>query len=276
MHPSPPLSKSVPRSKGRRALTRSNLSAICVAYLVLVTSAEVVTVFKPKLGIAVHICTLFILLIYAAQEYEYSRVLAYFLISLTLAPLIRMLSLSTPILQFSRIFWFIIISIPIFIAVFTCMWLQELHPARIGLRASASYYHLTLETGVILLGIPFGILEYQILRPSPLPLRLTIPNIIVVALIFIICTGFLEEIVFRGLIQFNTMRVMSKWHGILFISLIFGVMHAGNLSPLDCLLAFSAGFIFSCVREKTGSLYGITLSHGLINIILFMVAPACF
>jgi len=27
------------------------------------------------------------------------------------------------------------------------------------------------------------------------------------------------------------------------------------------------------VREKTGSIYGISISHGIINIILFLIAP---
>jgi len=263
------------RSRGRRGIrimVKSNLYAICTVYLILITSAELLTNYNQKLGIVFHVGIIFLLLIYASLEY--SRVFSQFLISLTLAPLIRVLSLSMPIVQFSRMFWFILLSIPVFIAVFTCIWLQGLHPASLGLRMPTS--HLSLEAGVILLGLPFGLIEYQILKPSPLALNLRIPDIIVASLIFIICTGFLEEIVFRGLIQFNTMRVMGRWHGILFISTIFGVLHAGNLTPLDCLLAFFAGFIFSFVREKTGSLYGISLSHGLINIILFMVAPFYF
>ncbi|MCK4731330.1 MAG: CPBP family intramembrane metalloprotease, partial [Methanophagales archaeon] len=68
------------------------------------------------------------------------------------------------------------------------------------------------------------------------------------------------------------------WWGILFVSTIFGVLHVGNLSPwhLDCLLAFLVGFVFSVVREKTGSIYGISISHGVINIMLFLVMPVYF
>jgi len=67
---------------------------------------------------------------------------------------------------------------------------------------------------------------------------------------------------------------MNKGRGILFVSTLFGVLHLGNISPwhLDCVLAFSVGFVFSIVREKTGSIYAISVSHGLINIILFLVA----
>ncbi|MDI6810383.1 MAG: CPBP family intramembrane metalloprotease [archaeon] len=93
------------------------------------------------------------------------------------------------------------------------------------------------------------------------------------ALILIVCTCFLEELVFRGLLQHNALRVMSKWSGILFVFMIFGVLHVGNLVLLDSVLAFSVGFLFSVVREKTGSIYGISISHGVINIVLFLIAP---
>ncbi|MGB7531378.1 MAG: CPBP family intramembrane glutamic endopeptidase [Halobacteriota archaeon] len=132
---------------------------------------------------------------------------------------------------------------------------------------------------MILLAIPFGIIEYQILKPAPFPgLGSGAVNLITASLIFIVCTGFLEELAFRGLIQHNAIRLMNKWWGILFVSTIFGVLHVGNLSPwhLDCVLAFSAGFVFSIVREKTGSIYGISISHGIINTILFLIAPYYF
>jgi membrane protease YdiL (CAAX protease family) len=66
---------------------------------------------------------------------------------------------------------------------------------------------------------------------------------------------------------------MSKWSGILFVSMIFSVLHVGNLVLRDPVLAFSVGVVFSVVREKTGSIYGITVSHGVINIVLFLIAP---
>ena len=63
--------------------------------------------------------------------------------------------------------------------------------------------------------------------------------------------------------------------GIVIVSAFFGLLHAGNISPwnLDCVLAFSVGFLFSIVRERGGSIYGIAIAHGLINIVLFLIAP---
>jgi membrane protease YdiL (CAAX protease family) len=207
------------------------------------------------------------------MESDKDKNLSAFLMALVLAPLIRILSLSMPFIHFSKISGFLLISIPIFVAIFTCMWLQGLRPKDIGL-SSSKLKHTPIGAGVILLAIPFGIIEYLILKPAPLPgLGPGAANFIAASLIFIACTGFLEELAFRGLLQYNAIKLMSKWWGILFVSTIFGVLHVGNLALWDCVLAFSLGFIYSIVREKTGSIYGISISHGIINTLLFLIAP---
>ena len=259
---------------------RRNLYLISATYLLLITCAELMTIYDAKTDIALHAIILFALLLHSALEYDTDKNLSRFLMALVLAPLIRILSLSMPLVQFSWLSWFMLISIPIFIAIFTCMWLQELRPEDVGL-FTPHLRNTPIEAGVILLAIPFGIMEYQILKPAPL-LGLGLAsasgavNFIAVSLIFIVCTGFIEEFAFRGLLQYNAIRLMSKWSGILFVATVFGVLHVGNLTILDCLLAFSVGFIYSIVREKTGSIYGISVSHGIINTILFLVAPLYF
>ncbi|MDI6886865.1 MAG: CPBP family intramembrane metalloprotease [archaeon] len=91
----------------------------------------------------------------------------------------------------------------------------------------------------------------------------------------IACTGFLEELAFRGLMQYHATRTMG-FSGIIFISALFGSLHIGNLSIFDVLLAGSVGFIYSVVVRKTGSLCGVSVSHGIVNIMLFLIAPSYF
>jgi len=259
----------------KMVVPQRKLFVICAAYLLLITCAELVTIYDPKAGIASHALILFVLLLHSARESDKDKNLSTFLMALVLAPLIRILSLSMPFIHFSTISGFLLISIPIFIAIFTCMRLQGLRAKDVGLSMpKLNLKHQSIGAGVILLAIPFGIVEYLILKPRPLP-ESGIANFITAALIFIACTGLLEELAFRGLLQYNAIRLLNKWWGILFVSMIFGVLHVGNLSPwhLDCVLAFSAGFVFSVVRERTRSIYGISLSHGIINIILFLVMP---
>nr|QNO53217.1 hypothetical protein HNLOENAD_00017 [Methanosarcinales archaeon ANME-1 ERB6] len=258
----------------KRIVLRRNLKLICAAYLLLIAFAELLIIYDPKAGIALHAVIMFALLLHSTLESDKDKNLSPFLMALVLVPLIRILSLSLPLAHFSRHSWFLLISIPIFIAIFTCMWIQELRPKDVGLFLP-NLRNIPIEACVILIAIPLGIIEYQILKPSPLP-GLEVTSYITSSLIFIICTGFVEELVFRGVIQYNAIKLMSKWSGIIFVSSIFAVLHISNLSPLDCLLAFSVGFLYSVVREKTGSIYGISISHGIVNVLLFLVAPVYF
>ena len=249
---------------------------ISAFYLILVTIAEWLTMYYPIIGIAAHTFVMFLLFCHFALESGKDDKLAHYLIALLFAPLIRILSLCLPYIQFSWIFSFMLVAIPLFIAIFTCMWLQGLHGKDVGF-SSPKLKYLPLEAGIILFAVALGIAEYMILRPNPLPVSGTL-NLIIASLLLIICTGFLEELAFRGLLQYNAVIVMSKWRGIFIISAFFGVLHFGNISPwhLDCFFAGAVGFLFAVVRDKTGSLYGISFAHGIINITLFLIAPLYF
>jgi len=271
-----PMSPLLRASALKGAELRRNPYLISAFYLILVTIAESMTVYHPKWGIASHTFIMAILFCHFFLVSGKDDKLAHYLIALLLAPLIRILSLCLPYIQFSWIFSFMLVAIPLFIAIFTCMWLQGLHGKDVGF-ASPKLKYLPLEAGIVLFAVALGIAEYIILKPNPLPVSGTL-NLITASLLLIICTGFLEELAFRGLLEYNAVRVMSKCSGIFIISAFFGVLHLGNISPwhLDCFFAGAVGFLFAVVRDKTGSLYGISFAHGIINITLFLIAPLYF
>jgi membrane protease YdiL (CAAX protease family) len=267
---------------GARVLVSASLfrhrALITLLYLLLVAAAELLTAYAAlhgvvfaKFGITFHGLILFALLIHSAlilrADPEYSQLL----LVLILAPMIRILSLSMPVAQFSYIAWFSIISIPIYITIFTCVYIQHIKQQDIGL-ALPAVKHLPLEFLMILLAVPVGVLEYYILKPGIL-VEPRLEALIVPVLIMVVCTGFLEELAFRGLMQYHATRTMG-FAGIIFISALFGALHIGNLTIFDVLLAGSIGFIYSLVVQKTGSVYGVSISHGIINTILFLIAPA--
>jgi membrane protease YdiL (CAAX protease family) len=207
---------------------------ISFPYLIAISCAELMTPYEVRYGIAFHALILFALFIHSALTTD--KELSGLLMALIIAPLIRILSLSTPIAQFHYILWFAVISIPVFIAIFACMFIQHLKSRDVGLALpELKYLHIQLAT--ILAAAPFGI--------------------------------------FRGLMQYHATRTMG-FYGIVFVSAVFGVLHVGNLSVLDVLLAATVGFAFSLVVRKTGSIFGVTISHGLINTVLFLIAPHFF
>ena len=254
-------------------MQRRKLSVICAAYLFLVTCAELLTIYDAKYGIVLYAFILFALLIHSASTLTTDREFSRLLVVLILAPLIRILSLSLPLTHFNYITWFVLISIPIYLAIFTCLHIQRIKPQDVAL-SLPKLQHLPLELATILFAVPFGILEYQVLKPGIL-VEPSFEALIIPALVIITCTGFLEELAFRGLMQYHATRTMG-FSGIIFISILFGFLHIGNLSIFDVLLAGGIGFLYSLVVRKTGSLFGVSVSHGVINIMLFLIAPAYF
>ena len=88
------------------------------------------------------------------------------------------------------------------------------------------------------------------------------------------CVGFLEEIIFRGLL-FNTMRKNNIKMAIVVSSITFGIGHIINLlngsgaellpNLLQVAYATSAGFMFVMIYYKSKSLIVCITAHGLFN-----------
>jgi membrane protease YdiL (CAAX protease family) len=88
-----------------------------------------------------------------------------------------------------------------------------------------------------------------------------------------IATGLMEELIFRGLLQKKSTDILGVWPGIFFITLIFAVLHIGNLSLLDVLLVFSIGGLYAVVVKTTKTVIGVSISHTVVNVFLFIICP---
>ncbi len=235
-------------------------------YTGLLLLAEFATTRNLKTGMIAHGCILVFLLLHSTivENRYFSNLYA----SLSIVPLIRILSLCIPLMHFEYILWFLIVGVPLFAAIFTCIYIQCIDLRCVGFKIQ-SYRDVPLTYGIILLGIPVGMVEYYMLEPEfMIGARV---SWVVPILILVICTGFLEELLFRGLLQ-HTFTAAVGMRGILIVSMLFGFLHLGN-SWLDCVLAGEIGFIYALVVRKTGSIYGVSISHGVINIMLFLVMP---
>ena len=89
-----------------------------------------------------------------------------------------------------------------------------------------------------------------------------------------LCVGFLEEVIFRGLL-FGAMRKDSEKAAIIVSSLTFGIGHIINLingsgaelipNLLQVIYATAAGFMFVMIYLKTDSLLVCIAAHGIFN-----------
>lgn len=238
------------------------------AYLAALTIAEVLTALvEPRAGLMLHSVLMIGLLVHAALTWE--RPIHRLLLTLTLAPLIRILSLSLPLAGFPILYWYLIVSVPLFVATFIMARVLGLNAADVGL----TWHKGLAQAGIALTGLLFGAVEYAILRPAALTPALTWRAAWLPALILLVSTGFEEELIFRGVMQRVAIDVLGRRWGILYVAALFAILHVGYKSLLDVLFVFVVALFFGWAAERTRSIVGVTLAHGITNIVLFVVMP---
>lgn len=243
-----------------------------IIYLLAITVAEMVTVFaRPVLGVVCHIMILVAVSLRSAtvlaDRYHYQQLV----LSLALVPLIRIISLSLPLLNIPQVWWYPLIYVPLLVAAIVVVRILNCRASDVGL----NFRLLPIQLVVALSGFLFGIAEYFILSPEPMINELTWQNLWLPAFLLLACTGFVEEFIFRGVLQHTAMGVFGRW-GIVYVSLIFAVLHMGFLSWIDIVFVFVVALFFAWVVSRTGSLFGVSLAHGITNMMLFLIAPLLF
>lgn len=236
-------------------------------YLALIAVAEVVTVLvRPIAGVVLHSILLAVLVTHAAllDDSDMRRLL----LPLSLAPLTRILSITMPLTVLPQIYWYPIIYLPLVVGAIVVMRQVGLSRQDVGLAVRSPHWQILIAS----LGTLLGLIEYLILRPASIESQLTLWTVVFASSVFIVTTGFVEELVFRGVLQ-TVMKQRFGWTGLLYTSILFSVLHLGFLSVLDMAFVFAVAMLFAWLVNKTGSLLGVTLAHGLTNVGLYVILP---
>jgi LysM repeat protein/membrane protease YdiL (CAAX protease family) len=240
---------------------------LAIVYVVLIAVAELLTVLADaRWGLALHIGILTALLVQASVAID--RPYHKLLLALTLAPLIRILSLSMPLKGIDLVYWYAIVGAPTTITALVVARTLGLSWRSLGFTLRS----LRVQALVAATGLAFGVAEYFILKPEPLIDGFSWGAFWLPAAILLIGTGFNEELVFRGVMQSASSDALGK-SAILYVTVIFAVLHLGYKSAVDVAFVFAVGLLFGWVVAKTRSLLGVTLSHGITNIALYLVVP---
>jgi uncharacterized protein len=260
-----------------RALTiarRARREDVAIAYLVLIAIAEFLTAFvQPVVGVAGHAILLGILLVHASSARDSGE--RAFVLSLTLAPLIRIVSLGMPIGTMPEQWQFLLTGLPLLIAALLLVRVLALSRADIRLQLPALRWWpgvvATGAVGALIAGIEY---DYSILRPPEIVSTLRLEDVIVPALAVALTTGFTEELIFRGILQTTAGRILGTRAGIIYVSALFAVLHMGIGSSLGLVIAFLVGIFFGVIAQWSKSLAGVVVAHIVINVLLFVVLPA--
>ena len=244
---------------------------VAIFYLVTIALAEVVTIFSPVWGIAFHIAILVAVILHSALGFAGKDPQRRLILSLALAPLVRIISLSMPLVNIPQLLWYPIIYAPLLAAAFVTARVLGYSLKQVGITVNLPL----IQVAVALTGFVFGVAEYLILRPEAMVAEFTLRQVWLPSLVLLLSTGFVEELIFRGVLQRAAVKAFGWW-GVVYVSLLFAILHVGFLSWLDVVFVFGVAIFFGWVVQKTGSLLGVTLAHGLTNIMLFVILPFFF
>ena len=240
---------------------------LAILYLVLITVAELLTVLTDaRWGLALHIGILTALLVQSSLvlDQPYHKLL----LALALAPLIRILSLAMPLQDIDLMYWYAIVGAPMMLTALLVARTLGLSWRNVGFTMRS----LRIQALVASTGLAFGVAEYFILKPEPLIDEFSWSAFWLPALILLVGTGFNEELVFRGVMQSASGDALGK-SAILYVTVIFAVLHLGYKSAVDVAFVFAVGLMFGLIVAKTRCLLGVSLSHGITNIALYLVVP---
>jgi len=192
-----------------------------------------------------------------------------FYIALTLAPIIRIISLAIPMWNLPVMYWYLVTGAPLIITAFVIIRVAGYRPEEVCLRWGRGWQ----QAGVALVGVPLGWLEFQILRPQSLLPGGNMGMLVLAGFILLVFTGFVEEIIFRGVMLRAADDYLGKTHSLFYVSFIFAVLHIIHFSLLDVVFVFGVAVLFTFFVRRTGSLLGVTIAHGITNIMLYLVWP---
>jgi uncharacterized protein len=120
--------------------------------------------------------------------------------------------------------------------------------------------------------VGLGCVEYLILQPLAMGAPAWTAVGFVPALAVGIFTGFPEELLFRGVLQTALRPLIGRWNWV-YASFIFATLHLGYRSLVDLAFVFAVGLVYGWVFERTRSIIGISIGHGIANAVLFFVMP---
>ena len=240
-----------------------------LAYLAAIAVAELLTVFlDPFWGITAYLFVLALLI--GNATLTRTQPIHRLYLALGLVPLIRIVSLSMPLSRVTLLYWYPIMAIPIALGVLGVAAALRMKPSDLGLTVKG----IGLQILVALSGIAIGLADYVILKPQPLIEVLTLHSVVVPALILLVATGLVEELVFRGVIQ-RAAETVGAW-GWIYVAVMSSVLQIGHHSIFHWLLALGMAMLYGWVVKRSGSIVGVALSHGIINVCLYLLFPLVF
>lgn len=185
-----------------------------------------------------------------------------------LVPVFRLVNLGMPVFFELTIYWFPLIYGPLIPAIYLIGKAENPISLSAGWKAALLALPLAVPFSAAL-----GAVEYSIIEPPALIPSGSVVDLLTIAVVMIFFVGFVEELLFRGVLQRALATRIGRWPALVLASVLFGLMHSGYGVPAELVFAGTIGFVFGLVYDWTDSIVLISVMHGVLNIFLFGVIP---
>jgi uncharacterized protein len=238
-------------------------------YLMVLGIAEYVSdVKQPVVGLWLHAALAAAIITRGALMPD--RRLGNFYLAFSILPVVRLVSFAISPHFVPGVWFYVFSESPMLLAAIMAARVIDLPLSALGFCRPRS---LRVSAVIIMAGPFIGWLESQILHPPPLATSLQLSQIWLPSLLLIVATGFVEEAVFRGILQHTAIRALGVFPGILFCASGWALLHIGWLSLYDVFFVFAVGMVWGYVRHWNRDTIDLGIAHGLANVVLFVVVP---
>lgn len=193
--------------------------------------------------------------------------------AIVLVPLFRIVTLGMPVVVDFTLYWLVTIYAPLFFALIVLLRTQDDLSIEPPLTLRSFGTRLLLLPIALAGAVLLSEVEFHIIGPEALIAEWTTWNLVLIAVVMIGFVGFVEEMLFRGILQRRLQTRIGRWSGILLASGVFGLLHSVYGTELGILFAFAVGILLGLLYDWTDSIGLVTIVHGVMNVFLFAVIP---
>jgi membrane protease YdiL (CAAX protease family) len=256
--------RTLPTSRTQSRHRILYLLAACI-YLIGLIEAQLATVLiGPVAGILFFAGLLLLLLLHTAREADSQ--LTGLLLSIACVVVIRIASFSVPPESFSPTLWLLLTIACLFSGVMLLQRTLKLSAQDIGLTLKRPL----IQIGVALSGILIGVIQFTILDTGQAVTTVSIAELSIAGFVSLVSQAFLDELLFRGVLQRSSSLIVGWW-SVIYVSLLYSTLHLGYGSPLNLAFILIVALYFGLVRGLTNSIIGTIVAHVLANTALFVL-----
>lgn len=252
-----------------RSAPASAIAATPALYLAGIVLAEVATrAGQPALAVTLFAVVLIIGLNHAATTIGPERAL---LLASAVVVLERLMSLTMNLMPIGGMYRYPLTALPTLAGVALVARLARYSRHDLGLVVNARVARYSLL--VLLPGMLIGILYYALVRPVPLFRELGSTDAVVPIMVLALTTGFLDELLFRGLLQRAATLRLGRLLGIAYGSMLYAILAAVPLSAIGIATVLATALCLAALTVRTHSILPAVAAHASLTVGVLLVAP---